>query len=228
MRYRLCTLLIVLALGPPVLAQETNLPIWASGESSPATTENQSNASVRTIESGRRTTAMKLRLLMIRDWFWLVVVVALALGWAIDRGQLSQRESWGGIKFFDHAERSLHSKAPGTTFTSEITAEALAGSPSWEACKPNPPLSAIEALTRADQLRRALVADDIYLVWQVESIQLEPGDAANGKWYWIVRYEAHPTAGPRDFGPLGELELVVHMNGTAVRPVQSPRVGGFF
>jgi hypothetical protein len=100
----------------------------------------------------------------------------------------------------------------------------------WNTKSPNPPVSAREAIDKANAVWEEIRKTDDILkdqsnIWELESLclmPLDPGNPSNQEnkecWYWLVRYQAFDLSGP----PV-ELEIAILLDGTVVRPVLRER-----
>ncbi len=121
---------------------------------------------------------------------------------------------WG----VSHCEaRTFHSYAFSKQYDVSVTTEALERSPQWKTGNENPPLSAMKAIALAAGLKESLVKDDEDSKWYLMSANLTPA-AVEGKWFWLVEYEAVFQKGGSS-GPRDNLRLVVLMDGTVIKPV---------
>ena len=111
-----------------------------------------------------------------------------------------------------------YSYAFGKQYGSEIAETDLLQAPTWDRRIPNPPLSANDAMVRADRVRKRLIKERKLLdnvrdgEWALEDVQLTP--YGEDHWYWVVRFVYDMSQS----GPPNELELVVLMDGTVVEP----------
>ncbi len=110
---------------------------------------------------------------------------------------------------------SFASYADSKQFKVKVTREALEKSPAWKDDAENPPLSARKAIKLANETKESLVKDSEQYVWKLRSVSLEP--AGEGRWYWLVNYEAHVRRGGSTGIP-PNLRLVVLMDGKVIKP----------
>lgn len=80
-------------------------------------------------------------------------------------------------------------------FDTTVSSELIEVSPAWHPADANPPVSARAALQIADRIRRERLRDRNNWRWGLESIRLVPLDSENGKWCWLILFEAYPEAG---------------------------------
>jgi len=97
-------------------------------------------------------------------------------------------------------------------FATEVSWEALEGSPPWREGEPNPPFPAREALKLAENEKSRLVKDSPQngIFWYLDRVTLRPWE---DHWYWEVCYKVH-----YDRDQLYRLTLAVLMDGTLVQP----------
>ena len=100
----------------------------------------------------------------------------------------------------------------------------------WLAQSPNPPVSAKEAIEKANVVKKQMLKDDgnTGWSWAIESVALMPLDPGNPEkkenrecWYWLVTYEAFGSIA----GQPSQLEVAILMDGTVVRPTIRARLG---
>jgi hypothetical protein len=107
-------------------------------------------------------------------------------------------------------------------YSTKISEETLSRAPAWDRRDPNPPLSAVDAMVRADHVRNRLIKDKKLEpeggasggYWELVSAELIPLDASIGKWSWRVRFHYRRSG----TGPPDELALFVLMDGTVIEP----------
>jgi hypothetical protein len=114
-----------------------------------------------------------------------------------------------------HAQTTYFSYTSGKQYVVEVSREALEKSPAWKDDDENPPLSARRAIRLANAMKGSLVKDSDDYKWQFETAALT---SDSGKWYWVIRYEAHFQRGVSS-GPRAFLRIVVLMDGTVIKPV---------
>lgn len=119
-----------------------------------------------------------------------------------------------------NASAQIYSYAFGTKYEVTISRNALEKSPAWEHSADNPPVSPRKAIDLANAIKDSLVKDTTRHEWRLVSASLVPANAP-GKWYWLVRYEAHVRVGGSSGIP-DHLQLVVLMDGKAIQPKVVP------
>jgi hypothetical protein len=97
-------------------------------------------------------------------------------------------------------------------FSTEISWEALDGSPPWRESEPNPPFPARKALKLAEKEKSRLVKDSPQhgIFWYLDKVRLRPWE---DHWYWEISYKVH-----YDRDELYGLTLAVLLDGTLVQP----------
>ena len=102
-----------------------------------------------------------------------------------------------------------------------ITDEALTRTPAWKPASGDPPLSAREAIRRAEISKRKFIADlNEQQKWNLFSAALVPAEPRDsGRWYWLVTYEIRDNG----TGPPPQLRIGVLMDGTVVEPTRDVR-----
>jgi hypothetical protein len=113
------------------------------------------------------------------------------------------------------ADTTYSSYAFSKQYIVSISRAALEKAPSWKDDADNPPLSAKKAIKLANEMKDSLVKDTEDFKWKLESAALKP--AGDGKWYWLVHYDAVFQSAPT--GQPNHLRLVVLMDGTVIKPV---------
>lgn len=106
------------------------------------------------------------------------------------------------------------------TYVTRISSELIAGAPIWDRRRShNPPLSANEAIVKADRVRLRLMEESKLTaetpptsVWHIQNIELVPFDMESGQWYWLIRFWYGNAGWPY------ELAIIVLMDGTVVEP----------
>lgn len=131
---------------------------------------------------------------------WLVVILP----------QNAQAGVWG-----------FPSSIVGRSLDLAVSDEQIEATPKWDAAAMNPPLSARDALTLADQRKQDLVGDQDEVGWSFQSLCLCP--ASDDHWFWIAHYaprgaDQHPSA------ELLDLSVVVLMDGSVPEHTISGRV----
>jgi len=116
---------------------------------------------------------------------------------------------------------SFYDYGAGERFTSTIDEEKVRESPSWNPRNSNPPLSAREALSIAEKLRKERLKDVNGWKWGLDSLTLYPLDGANNKWCWRVSFVAYPEHGAMA-GHAPEFNPFVLMNGKVIPPEAEP------
>lgn len=125
----------------------------------------------------------------------------------------------------------------GRTWETLVTEELFSGRPTWDRRRNlNPPLSANEAIVKADQFRRRLLngeannidyehqpIDYLNSPWRLDSAELVPFHESEGHWYWRIRF-SRLAEGPFETLPSGDMCLVVLMDGAVLEPVLEPPV----
>jgi hypothetical protein len=115
---------------------------------------------------------------------------------------------------------TYYSYAFGYQYEVEITEGTFARTPKWDRRSPNPPLSANEAMVRAERTRKRLIKekklqDNIERGWwTMDSAELKAFDQENGQWYWMILFDYRMA----QTGPPNELRIVVLMDGTVIEP----------
>jgi hypothetical protein len=113
----------------------------------------------------------------------------------------------------------------------EITDDAMAACPAWDANSDNPPVSAKQAMQVARTVKESLVQDTDEWEWALESASLRQFAAKRQqaaesprvkKWYWVVVYRAGIKQGGLA-GGAPYLEIPVLMDGRAVTPVKQDK-----
>jgi len=112
------------------------------------------------------------------------------------------------------ADTTFYRYAFSKQYIVSISREAMERTPSWKADAENPPVSARTAMKLANGMKDTLVKDSEDFKWTLKATSLQP--AGNGKWYWLVHYDAEF---PGSTGIPNHLRLVVLMDGTAIQPV---------
>jgi hypothetical protein len=117
--------------------------------------------------------------------------------------------------------RTFSGHAFGRRYEVEVTQASMDAAPTWDRHRANPPLSANEAMIRADQVRLRLIRqkklrDQIEIdgSWQLVAAELTPFDDNAGQWYWLVHFEYEMARS----GSPNELRLIVLMDGTVPEP----------
>jgi hypothetical protein len=109
----------------------------------------------------------------------------------------------------------VHYHADGNVEYVTITEAALSRSPGWTTDAANPPLSAREALRRADARRAKTLPDTETIAWRIGSLTLRA--AGDSKWYWLAEY--HTEVRPGVVGGVPAVYwFVVLMDGTVLGP----------
>jgi hypothetical protein len=108
----------------------------------------------------------------------------------------------------------------GRTYTVSVTPRDLDKTPSWDRGKPDPPLSARQALKTATECRNRLVKDDLEWTWKLTSIGLRHrlSRESGQKWFWVAYFQAWPVRCCLEGSP-PDLYVVVLMDGSVVTPV---------
>jgi hypothetical protein len=101
-------------------------------------------------------------------------------------------------------------------FTTRLTDDAAAESPTWNPADPNPPLSARAALGIADKVRKEKLRDKDGWKWGLDTIELKPLDPAKNTWCWSVVFVAYPNGGLGGEAP--RVHVIVLMNGKVIEP----------
>ena len=96
-----------------------------------------------------------------------------------------------------------------------LTLDSFSGQPAWFRESPNPPLSANDAMTNADQFLRTTE----FPAASIDSVELSPFAPDAGHWYWRVRFRSFRAGG---FNP--SIDLAVLMDGTVVTPTITDRL----
>jgi hypothetical protein len=109
----------------------------------------------------------------------------------------------------------INSYGLGKRYAVVVTQAALDKAPAWKAEADDPPLPARKAMKLAGATKDRLVQDTKDWVWRQASAALE--ESTDGRWYWLVSYEARPRDGLLS-GVAPYLRLVVLMDGTVVKP----------
>jgi hypothetical protein len=115
---------------------------------------------------------------------------------------------------YGYADISHASYGFGKQYWVTISRNALEKSPSWSEDSDNPPLAAKKAIKLANEMRDTLVNDTKDYKWIIRDVSLVPD--GDGKWYWLVNYEARFPFMASGVPP--NLRLVVLMDGTVIRP----------
>jgi hypothetical protein len=105
------------------------------------------------------------------------------------------------------------------TVVVEVTDTTIERAPAWHPKDENPPVSARRALKLATELKDTLVKDSEDRRWKFQSASLQK-TLRGEHWYWLVTFWGvyHPSGGR----PI-ELQLVVLMDDTAVKPIVKER-----
>ena len=104
--------------------------------------------------------------------------------------------------------------------------ESISKIPSWQNGSSNPPLSAAQALKKADVFRdRNLIDESVepndFSNWQLISIALHPIDSKAGQWCWCATFCRYVTD-PKTFQSLQESRSVyILMDGRIADPFES-------
>lgn len=99
-----------------------------------------------------------------------------------------------------------------------VTQVMTQGQPTWKAYSGNPPLSARKALEIADKFRRTRFREQENYDWALKCASLTPLDSENGKWCWVVLFEANATRGVGSSGFWPEFPVYVLMDGEVIEP----------
>ena len=107
----------------------------------------------------------------------------------------------------------------GKDYVTDFSDEEIVAAPCWDRQSTNPPISAEDAMVRADIVRKRLFAEKKFEAdgdgnWQLVGAELRPYDVNRGLWSWLVRYAYNTTQS----GPLNELLLTVLMDGRVIEP----------
>lgn len=122
---------------------------------------------------------------------------------------------------FVFAEFTIWSMAVEKSYTVTVTQEALQTSPCWADGEENPPLSARRAIVLATAKKDKLVSDSADWKWHLESASLH--QVEEGRWVWLVHFEAYPPSFGGIAGAPPFLNLVVLMDGTIIEPKPASR-----
>ncbi len=109
--------------------------------------------------------------------------------------------------------------ALGERFELRIAAERISASPGWDRRRPNPPVSAGDALIRAERVRLQWIKDKQLREnpggnWGLESLELVA--TSDNEWYWLAKF-AHHIEGT---GPPHEFYVAVLMDGSVIEPTK--------
>jgi hypothetical protein len=115
-------------------------------------------------------------------------------------------------------EIAWFSQADSRQFVVTITNQMIENSPVWADDDENPPLSARDAIKRANEIKNKLVQDSEMFKWKLASASLTPAKEKSKKWYWLIYYKAE-FQGINRAGYPDDLRLVVLMDGTVISPV---------
>jgi hypothetical protein len=103
-------------------------------------------------------------------------------------------------------------------FNIEITESMTAKQPEWRPTSANPPISARQALSIADNFRKSRFRDYDRVQWSLTSVALKPLDLKRNKWCWIINFELVPKPGLTASGMWPEFPVYVMMDGTVIEP----------
>lgn len=98
-------------------------------------------------------------------------------------------------------------------YTSEITEELLINLPKWDRTKPNPPVSANDAMLIAQEYRDGLVARRQFPGGShITAVQLAPWDPKSGTWVWRIEFTCVQYG-----NPIEHIEVAVLMDRSVVK-----------
>ena len=103
-------------------------------------------------------------------------------------------------------------------YESVVTSRMLDAAPTWKPENANPPVAARAAIRAADDMIRNAIAVDSELRLVLKEVSLT--HLEDDKWVWIVHYEGRTTNGGGSTGIQPFVELVVLMDGKAIKPKQ--------
>lgn len=105
------------------------------------------------------------------------------------------------------------SRIGNKTYVSQVTTKMLQDTPAWKRASPNPPIDARTALRLATAEVLQIVSLDRC---ELRSIELRPRLA--DRWLYVVTMDVYPDSSKVVIGSTFELQILVLMNGVAVRP----------
>lgn len=100
----------------------------------------------------------------------------------------------------------------------EITESITAIQPEWRPTSANPPVSARQALSIADNFRKTRFRDFDDVQWSLSSVALKPLDLKKNKWCWVINFELQPEPGLGGSGMWPEFPVYVMMDGSVIEP----------
>lgn len=100
----------------------------------------------------------------------------------------------------------------------EITESITAIQPEWSPSSANPPISARQALSIADNFRKTRFRDFDTVQWSLTSVALKPLDLKKNKWCWIINFDLQPKPGLGGTGMWPEFPVYVMMDGSVIEP----------
>lgn len=102
-----------------------------------------------------------------------------------------------------------------------VTRAMTQSQPSWKGYSDNPPLSARKALGIADKFRRTRFREQESYDWALKCASLTPLDIEDGKWCWVVLFEATATRGVGSSGFWPKFPVYILMDGKVIEPEDS-------
>jgi hypothetical protein len=151
----------------------------------------------------------------------LIAFAAICVGLAAYR-DLSSRPVYPLSLLYGNGTAEENTYAFRSQYSTKVPPDAIARAPSWDRRNPNPPLPAVDAMVRAEQVRKRFIKErklapegnDDPGEWSLISAQLIPYDANESTWVWRVLYEYLMD----QTGPPNEFAVVVLMDGTVIEP----------